>query len=83
MTYELKPCYENQKSFYGKAEVIDTPTSKILKSYGTTVAEICKTSDKFFIYNCQSNTTVRHINEFLQQSGFPKMTMSEMRKVMI
>lgn len=82
---ELKPQYDNRKDFYGKAKVYrDNNGTIYLKSYETIVAEI---KDKIVtenhetqvkVYGYYSATTARHINEFLQQNGFNKMSKKEM-----
>lgn len=85
--YELKPQYDNAKSFYKKANVYRDDNGKIfLMSYTTIVAEI---TDKIVaedgnahakVYDYYSVTTARHVNEFLQQNGFSKMSKKEMEK---
>ena len=66
--YELTNVYDSRKSFYGKAVVIEENNTLILFSYDTKVAEI--QNGKASVYNTQSQTTVRHIKEFLLQNGF-------------
>ena len=74
--YELNSQYNNQKSFYGKAKIIEYKNGdKDLISYTTKVASII--NNKLFIYGYYSNTTARHINEFLLQHGFKKMSKAE------
>lgn len=80
--YELKPQYDNAKSFYKKANVYRNDKGKLfLMSYTTIVAEI---SDELtgireaVVYDWYSNTTARHINEFLQQHGFKKLSKKDM-----
>lgn len=70
-TITLKPKYTNNKSFYNKAFVItydDKPNTIYLKSYNTFVLsyntithQITKT------WNGYSQTTMKHINDFLMQ----------------
>ena len=75
--YELLAIYDRRNSFYGKANVlIFADGTKQLRSYNTIVAEIKDKTAKVFGYF--SATTGRHINEFLQQNGFPKMKKCEM-----
>jgi hypothetical protein len=85
LLYELKPQYDSRKSFYGKANVYRDDEGKILlMSYSTIVAEIEDAiitesgEPKVTVHGWYSNTTSRHINEFLQQYGYPKMTKKEM-----
>lgn len=83
--YKLQPQYDNAKSFYGKANVYRNDKGSIfLMSYETIVAEIkdatvTDTGEKqAIVYGWYSMTTSRHINEFLQQNGFNKMSKKEM-----
>ena len=83
--YELEPRFDNRKSFYHKANVYKDNEGKILlMSYRTIVAEL---TDKMVsednkahikVNGYYSATTARHINEFLQQYGFDKMSKKEM-----
>jgi hypothetical protein len=70
MTYgmNLKSRYSSQKDFYGKAKVETSDGNQTLYSYGTKVAEI--KDGKPIVYGLYSNTTTRHIKEFLLQNGF-------------
>ena len=68
MKYELSASYDSRKSFYGKANVIEENGIIQLKSYSTIVAEI--ENGKVKVYGTYSNTTLRHIKEFLKQHGF-------------
>jgi len=65
--YELTPKYDSRASFYGKAKVIVTNGSLALFSYDTKVCTI--ESGKVKVYGEYSQTTMRHIKEFLLQSG--------------
>ena len=64
---ELRPIFSNQKSFYNKAQVEKTATGKRLYSYTLFVAEV--NGKKASVYNLQSNSTLRHVKEFLKQEG--------------
>ena len=64
---ELKPIFLNQKSFYDKAQVEKTATGKRLYSYNFFVAEV--NGKKASVYNLQSDSTLRHVKEFLKQEG--------------
>lgn len=70
MAFEIKlqPKYDSRKSFYGKAEVRAEDGKLILRSYNTDVAEI--KNGKATVFGLYSNTTTRHIKEFLRQNGF-------------
>ena len=83
--YELKPHFDSAKSFYHKANIYRNDKGSIfLMSYETIVAEIqdaiiTDTGEKqAIVYGWYSVTTARHINEFLQQNGFNKMSKKEM-----
>lgn len=85
--YELKPQYDGAKSFYRKANIYRNDKGSIfLMSYSTIVAEIkdatiTDTGEKqAIVYGWYSKTTARHINEFLQQNGFNKMSKKEMEE---
>ena len=85
--YELKPQYDSAKSFYHKANVYRNDKGSIfLMSYETIVAEIKDATitetgnQQAIVYGWYSMTTSRHINEFLQQYGFDKMSKKEMKE---
>lgn len=81
-SYELKPQYINQKSFYGKAQVFMTRDGNdvflSLRSYSTVVVSVYVDSrgTPFVkkLWDSYSATTMRHINELLMQQGFPKLS---------
>ena len=81
MQTELKPQFENVKSYYGKARV-DTIFGETLRliSYSTVVAKYEVKTQTLTIHGEYSSTTLRHIKEFAQQLGFPKLSVSDMRK---
>lgn len=74
--YELTPRFDARKSFYGKAHVFkDQDGAKVLQSYNTNVAKIYTSKEHAGImiaevYGGYSQTTLRHIKEFLLQHGF-------------
>lgn len=76
--YELKPIYDSRKSFYKKAHVLVDGSRKTLRSYETNVAEI--NNEKAKIFGFYSNTTIRHIKEFLKQNGFRADTKKQMEE---
>lgn len=76
---ELEPIYCNQKSFYGKARVLQIGNSKKLISYTTTVAEI--KNGKAKVFGWYSATTTKHIKEFLAQNGFEIGTKAQLEKL--
>lgn len=71
----LEPRFDSRKSFYGKARVeADYPIVK-LWSYSTNVATIIYDGQpdgntRAEVYGTYSQTTLRHIKEFLKQYGF-------------
>lgn len=80
MNYELIPKYENVKSYYNKAIVLETNKRKMLQSYDVIVAEIV--GNKVFLtedFN-YSKTTLRHVKEFLKQNGFKAESKKQMIK---
>lgn len=78
--YELEPRYSSRKSFYGKAtEIYHDDGSIELKSYSTIVARITPTG-KAVVYGQYSQTTTRHIKEFLKQHGFYADNMKQILK---
>ncbi len=78
MEGELRAKHDTRNSFYGKATVRREGNKTILKSYDTDVAEINHKTNKAVVRGWYSNTTGRHINEFLLQNGFDKMSKKEM-----
>ena len=68
--YGLEPRYDARKSFYGKAQVDtgDKGDKNKLYSYDTLVAEI--KDGKPYVYGTNSQTTLRHIKDWLKQNGF-------------
>ena len=64
--YELTPKYDNRKSFYGKAHVIDYEDGKMaLQSYNTIVSRCV--NGKVEHLGKWSQTTSRHQREFEKQ----------------
>lgn len=79
----LEPQFAGRKSFYGKADVREENGWKILKSYST---DIVKAKDgKFEMITNDiddlTQTTLRHVREFLQQEGITPPTKSELVKM--
>lgn len=69
--YDLSTQYDSRASFYGKArvEVADDGTKR-LWSYNTHVASILPGHNTPMVFGTYSQTTLRHIKEFLLQNGF-------------
>jgi len=75
--YELSAQYDARQSFYGKARVRDNDGDLELISYSTRVAVIHAADPRdenpaksASVYGTYSQTTLRHIKEFLLQNGF-------------
>ena len=80
MTAYLKSVYDSRKSFYNKAIVEENEKEIVLYSYNTKVAVIDKASNHCKIAGTYSNTTLRHIKEFLLQNRFPCGSKREIEK---
>lgn len=72
----LQSIYDRRKDFYKKAIIKEYNSIIYLQSYNTIVAKI--ESGKAVVNGWYSSTTARHINEFLLQNGFEKMSKKEM-----
>lgn len=68
-TYELQAQYDTRLSFYGKARVEENNGDLELISYSTRVAVIYQDGHAR-VFGTYSQTTLRHIKEFLRQHGF-------------
>lgn len=67
--YDLQTRYDSRASFYSKARVeIDDDGTIRLWSYNTHVASI--KGGKPMVFGTYSQTTLRHIKEFLKQNNF-------------
>ena len=78
--YALEPRYDGRKSFYGKALVDIQGDTKTLYSYDTKVAEVRGGKATLFYDWDYSNTTLRHVKEFLKQEGFNAYPKKDMAK---
>lgn len=77
---ELCPYYDSAKSFYGKAKVIEIGNDVFLVSYDTVVAFFNRGAKIAQVFDTYSATTLRHIKEFLRQSGFKAETKKQIEK---
>lgn len=78
--YDLGTQYDSRASFYGKARVEVNNTNDVIKliSYNTHVATILVDPQHLIsdngkqarVFGTYSQTTLRHIKEFLKQNGF-------------
>ena len=79
---ELSPSYDSRKSFYGKAHVVtDDDGTEILYSYDTPVVKIKDGKVELLAQWDSSQTTLRHVKEFLQQSGFKVGSKAQIAKM--
>lgn len=68
MIKELRPIYATQKSFYGKAKIEETEDAVTLYSYNTKILKYNRhTEELTSLYDGWTQTTGRHINEFVKQ----------------
>ena len=77
---ELCPYYDSAKSFYGKAKVFEIGNDVFLMSYDTIVACYNRGAKFAQVFDTYSATTLRHIKEFLRQSGFKAETKKQIEK---
>lgn len=77
---ELCPYYDSAQSFYGKAKVIEIENDVFLLSYETIVAFYNRETKIAEIVDTYSATTLRHIKEFLRQSGFKAETKKQIER---
>ena len=79
--YGLEPQYDARKSFYGKAHVEDDNGILTLFSYDTPVCRISNGKVELLDKWDSSQTTLRHVKEFLQQNGFKVGSKAQMAKL--
>ena len=77
---ELCPYYDGAQSFYGKAKVIEIENDVFLVSYDTIVAFYNRETKIAEVVDTYSATTLRHIKEFLRQSGFKAETKKQIER---
>ncbi len=77
---ELCPYYDSAQSFYGKAKVIEIENDVFLLSYETIVAFYNRETKIAEVVDTYSATTLRHIKEFLRQSGFKAETKKQIER---
>ena len=64
--YDLPVMQGREKSFYGKARIIETENGeKVLQSYNTFVCRITAAGRFVRMWGGYSATTMRHVNSFL------------------
>ena len=74
----LQARFDSRDSFYKKAKVLEYNGATYLQSYDTIVAKI--ENGNAIVNGWYSQTTARHINEFLKQKGFEPMNKKEMEE---
>ena len=82
MTKELNPVYDCRKSFYGKAIIETSSGAMILYSYDVPVALYDTRSGELTLGPkwAYSQTTLRHVKEFLKQQGLKAESKAQIRK---
>lgn len=76
---ELCAIYDDRASFYGKAHVLRSGKTEKLQSYETIVACI-RAGKNPIVYGLYSQTTTRHIKEFLRQRGYKAETAKQIMR---
>lgn len=81
MLFELTPKFDSRKSFYGKAKISFEGDRRLLSSYGTPVAFIEPDRPPVMLDGWDSTqTTLRHVREFLKQNGFKAESKKQMQR---
>ena len=81
MLFELTPKFDSRKSFYGKAKISFEGDRRLLLSYGTPVAFIEPDRSPVMLDGWDSTqTTLRHVKEFLKQNDLKAEPLEQMRR---
>ena len=81
MLFELTPKFDSRKSFYGKAKIRFDGDRRLLLSYGTPVAFIEPDRPPVMLDGWDSTqTTLRHVREFLKQNDLKAESLEQMRR---
>ena len=81
MLFELTPKFDSRKSFYGKAKISFEGDRRLLISYGTPVAFIEPDRPPVMLDGWDSTqTTLRHVKEFLKQNDLKAESLEQMRR---
>ena len=81
MLFELTPKFDSRKSFYGKAKISFEGDRRLLLSYGTPVAFIEPDQPSVMLDGWDSTqTTLRHVKEFLKQNDLKAESLEQMRR---
>lgn len=77
---ELTPAPNQQKSFYGKALLIQEGNLTLLRSHESLVAQYDKDTKKLTVNGFYSKTTTRHIKAFVYMLTGELLTTKEIEK---
>ena len=81
MLFELTPKFDSRKSFYGKAKISFEGDRRLLLSYDTPVAFIEPDRLPVMLDGWDSTqTTLRHVKEFLKQNDLKADSLEQMRR---
>ena len=81
MLFELTPKFDSRKSFYGKALIRFEGDLKLLFSFDTPVAYIGPDRLPVMLNGWDySQTTLRHVKEFLKQNDLKADSLEQMRR---
>ena len=81
MLFELTPKFDSRKSFYGKAKISFEGDRRLVLSYGTPVAFIEPDRPPVMLDGWDSTqTTLRHVKEFLKQNDLRAESLEQMRR---
>ena len=81
MLFELTPKFDSRKSFYGKALIRFEGDLKLLFSFDTPVVYIGPDRLPVMLNDWDySQTTLRHVKEFLKQNDLKAESLEQMRR---
>ena len=78
--YDLAPA-GRQKSYYGRAKVLNTDNGAYLMSYNTIVMYISDAGDVVRLWDGWSATTAKHIDSFCRLNNVQSITKKEWLKM--
>ena len=78
---DLMPVYDSRKSFYDKAWMLEEAGVEYLVSYNTPVVKLTLGGKpRVAQVGVDSNTSLRHVKEYLKQRGFTATTKKQIVK---
>ena len=81
MLFELTPKFDSRTSFYSQDKISFESDRRILLSYGTPVAFIEPDRPPVMLDGWDSTqTTLRHVKEFLKQNDLKAESLEQMRR---